>query len=94
MHQGNFEFLKQSKSMYFSDFYHYLQEAEKYCWRNPQGAAIIILSFAEIVVKKLYHELKLDYKMGLTLKDRISNEPFSRLVNKEIISQFDFEVHN
>ena len=90
MYKGNFEFLKQSKSMYFSDFYHYLQEAEKYCCSNPQGSAIIILSFAEIVVKKLYHELKLDYEMGLTLKDRISNEPFSRLVNKEIISQFEF----
>jgi tRNA A37 threonylcarbamoyladenosine biosynthesis protein TsaE len=90
MHQGNFEFLKQAKSSFYSDFVHYLYDAEKYCCSNPQGAAILILCFAEVVVKKLYHEIKLDYEIGLTLIDRIYKEPIKRLLGKEIISQFEF----
>lgn len=83
MKTSNFAYLENNH--YCSDFYTYLYNAEEYCHIDPKGSCLFLLCFLEIVVKKLYLEMQLEYKMGIRLEEKLELEEFKELVHLQIL---------
>ena len=86
MYKGNFKSML--KSSCCSDIFEFLVLAEESCYREPIISTISLLSFVEIVVKKIYNQYGFQIDKSWSLKEMLDNKDFAELINKEILKQF------
>jgi len=83
MYQGNFKFMLYSSCC--SDIIEYLINAEQSVYTEPMVTTVNILSFTEIIVKKIYNYYSFKINENLSLRGMLNNENFKELVNSSIL---------
>jgi hypothetical protein len=88
MYRGNFKYMINSSCC--SDVIEYLINAEESLYRDPVISTICMLSYCEIIVKKIYNQYSLGFDINWDLKNMLDNDAFSNLVNREILKLFKY----
>ena len=83
MYQGNFKFMLLNSCC--SDIIEYLINAEQSVYTESMVTTVNILSFAEIIVKKIYNHYSFKINNNWSLMDMLNNEKFKELINRSIL---------
>lgn len=86
MYKGNFKFMLYSSCC--SDVIQYLILAEEAITRKPIVSTVSLLSFVEIVVKKICNQYDFQLDGSWSLKEILEYKYFAELVNNEILKEF------
>lgn len=83
MYNGNFQFMLNSSCC--SDVLDHLVLAEEAFCRNPVVSAVSLLSFVEIIVKKIFNQYSFQIQ---SLNEMLEHKDFSELINTSILAEF------
>ena len=83
MYQGNFKFMLFNSCC--SDIIEYLINAEQSVYTEPLVTTVNLLSFTEIIVKKIYNHYSFKINNNWSLRDMLNNKKFKELINRSIL---------